>query len=109
LPTAEEAKWLAVVSVLLALTLALLLSSFFLLVLAVNIILGCIAGHVFHVAHNLLRFALELLRGTFNLSVGISRPLADLTFRTSCRIVDCAFYLILIHDSTSVDFLLRFI
>jgi len=103
----RETSWLAVVSVLLAL--ALLLSSLFLLGLAVNIVLGCVAGRVFHVAHDLLCFAFDLLRGAFHLGVGITRPLADLAFRTSCRIVDRAFYLILIHDSTSVDFLLRFI
>jgi hypothetical protein len=91
------------------LALPFLLSSLFLLVLAVNIILGYIAGRVLHVAHNLLRFAFDLLRGSFHLSVGVAGPLANLAFRTSCRIVDCAFYTILIHDSTSVDFFLRFI
>jgi hypothetical protein len=49
---------------------------------------GSVAGGVFHRAHDLLRFALDLLSGAFYLCVGVAGPLADLALRASCSIVD---------------------
>jgi len=97
--------YLAVVCVLFALTLALLLSSLLLLVLAVNgvAILRSVVNGFLHVAYSFLCFTLDLLRGAFDLSVGVSGPFANLALDAACRVVDCSFYLILIHDSTSVD------
>jgi hypothetical protein len=86
-----------------ALMLTFLLSSLLLFVLAVDV-RGNIAGRVLHVADDLLGFALDLLRGSFHLGIGVTGPLANLAFRPACCIVDCAFYPILIHDSTSVGF-----
>jgi hypothetical protein len=63
-----------------------------------------IAGRVFDVAHNLLRFAFHLLHCAFRLSVSVTRPLTHLALRATCCVVDCAFYLVLIHNlSTSVE------
>jgi hypothetical protein len=87
----------------LALTLSFLLSSLLLFVLTVDI-RGYVPGCVLHVADDLLRFAFDLLRGSFHLSIRVTGPLANLAFRSSCCIVDCAFYPIFIHDSTSVGF-----
>jgi hypothetical protein len=70
---------------------------------AIQVRSGITSG-VLHLAHNLLSFALDLLSGAFHLSVRVTGPLADLALRPSCSIVDCTFYAILIHDSTSVDF-----
>jgi hypothetical protein len=92
-----------VLALLLALTLTFLFSALLLLVLTVDI-RTCIASRVFDCAHDLLRFALELLRCAFHLSVRVTRPLADLALGTPCSVVDCTFYAILIHDSTSVGF-----
>jgi hypothetical protein len=92
-----------VLALFLTLALTFLFSALFLLVLAVDVRTG-VAGRVLYLAHDLLRFALDLLSGAFNLGFGVARPLADLALRTSCGIVDCTFYAVLIHDSTSVVF-----
>jgi len=92
-----------VLAILLALTRAFLFSALLLLVLTVNIRTG-VAGRVLHLAYDLLRFALDLLSGAFDLGIRVAGPLADLALRTSCSIVDCTFYAVLIHDSTSVVF-----
>jgi hypothetical protein len=63
-----------------------------------------ITSRVLDLAHDLLRFALDLLRGAFHLKVSVIGPLANLAFCPSCSIVDCTFYAVLIHDSTSVVF-----
>jgi hypothetical protein len=86
-----------------ALTLAFLLTSLLLFLFAVDL-RDCVADHVLGVADDLLGFALDLLRDSFHLGIGVTGPLANLAFRSACRIVDCAFYPILIHDSTSVGF-----
>src|ERR1700685_3307746 len=92
-----------VLTILLALALTFLFSALLLLVLAVDVRTS-VAGRVLHLAHHLLRFALDLLSCAFDLGIGVARPLADLALRTSCGIVDCTFYAVLIHDSTSVVF-----
>ena len=57
-----------------------------------------IAGRVFDIAHSLLRFAFQLLRGSLNLSIGIARPFSNLAFCAARGIVYCAFYYVFIHD-----------
>jgi hypothetical protein len=63
-----------------------------------------ITGSVLHLAHDFLGLALDLLRGTFDLKVSVIGPLANLALRPSRSVVDCTFYAVLIHDSTSVVF-----
>jgi hypothetical protein len=87
-----------VVRVVLALALAftLLLSSLLLFALAINM-RRPFADGIFHITHELLRFAFDLLRGAFNLFIAVAGPFADLAFRTTRSIVHRTFNLILIH------------
>jgi hypothetical protein len=71
------------------------------LVLAFNIFLG-IACRILNGADDLLRFTFNLLHGAFHLSIRVAGPLTYLALRTTCRIINCTFYPILIHNSTSV-------
>src|SRR5579863_6457623 len=66
------------------------------------VVLFGVAGRVLHLAHEFLRLAFDLLRGALGLGVGVPRPFSDLTLHSSCRIVHCALYAILVHHSTSV-------
>jgi hypothetical protein len=52
---------------------------------------------ILHIAPGFLGFAFHLLRGTLNLGPVISSPFTYLTFGTSCRVVDCAFYSVFVH------------
>jgi hypothetical protein len=52
---------------------------------------------ILHIAPGFLGFALHLLRGALNLGPAISSPFTYLTFGTSCRVVDCAFYSVFVH------------
>src|ERR1700677_4435319 len=53
---------------------------------------------VLHVAPGLLSFALDLLCRSFNLSLGVARPLAHLALRASGCIVHSALYRVLVHS-----------
>jgi hypothetical protein len=68
------------------------------LVLTLFQFFGSIMRRVFHVAPCLLCLALYLLRGTFYLSFLIAGPLARLALRSSCRVIQCAFHMICIHN-----------
>src|ERR1035438_2495938 len=56
---------------------------------------------ILHIAHDLFGFTFDLLRGAFDLSLGVSRPLANLALSAASSIVNCALYTVLIHFSTS--------
>jgi hypothetical protein len=60
-------------------------------------------GGIFDIANGFLNFALDLLRSAVYLGASVASPLANLTFCTSCRIVDSALHSVLVHRSTSVD------
>jgi apolipoprotein N-acyltransferase len=60
-----------------------------------------IARSVLHISPRLLRFAFHLLRRTFHLGVRVTCPFAHLALYTSCCVVDCTFYSVLIHEFTS--------
>jgi hypothetical protein len=68
--------------------------------IAMRAISGVLRG-VLHVSPRLLRFAFHLLRCAFHLGAGIACPFAHLALYPSCRVVDCTFYLIIIHEFTS--------
>jgi hypothetical protein len=63
----------------------------------------CVPGRVLHIAPSLLGFPFHLLRGTFNLRLGVACPFAYLALNAPGRIVDRAFNSVLVHSSTSVD------
>jgi hypothetical protein len=78
----------------------------FSLALALTVCVGLgavlrIADGILHIAPRLLGFALDLLGGAFGLSLGVARPLADLTLRAAYCVVYCTLHSILVHNSTS--------
>jgi hypothetical protein len=56
-----------------------------------------IPGSVLNFAPGLLGFSFDLLRGTFDLGIGVACPFSYLTPGASGRVINSAFYLVLIH------------